>query len=97
MITGKEYEYDQNSENRYLSGNRYGEIRQRLIPITNKIIRCITSKKQIREDADSLIIEKKQYPHVNFTIEETPERLVLKTEKVWVSVDLQNGKLIWLR
>ncbi len=74
-----------------------GELRHRLIPVTDRIIRCITSKKQIQTGEDSLIIEKKQYPQVDFTVEDDLERVILKTDKVWVSVERQSGEFTWMR
>lgn len=41
----------------------------RLIPVTEEIIRCIVSKKEICQEAESLIIEKKEYDPVLFETE----------------------------
>ena len=73
-----------------------GKMIHRLIPVTDEIIRCITSKKEIQQDAPSLIIEKKEYPKVNFTVEETEKDVFLKTEKVWARVELKQGSITWM-
>ena len=48
------------------------EYNYRLIPITEEIIRCITSKKEIIEDTHSLMIEafvgRGEYPPVKFEV-----------------------------
>ena len=41
----------------------------RLIPVTEEIIRCVIGKEEIKGN-DSLIIEKKEYPAVEFAAEE---------------------------
>lgn len=73
-----------------------GKLIHRLIPVTDEIIRCITSKKEIQQDAPSLIIEKKEYPNVNFTTEEKENGVLLKTEKVWVRVNSKQGTITWM-
>ena len=61
----------------------------RLIPVTEEIIRCVIGKEEIKGN-DSLIIEKKEYPAVEFAAEENEEKLELKTGKV-----LASGTFIW--
>lgn len=74
-----------------------GGLNQRLIPVTEEIIRCVASKKEINAQADSLIIEKKEYAPVAFTVTEEENSVTLKTEKVHVSVDLHSAQLTWKR
>lgn len=85
-----------------ITNESYIEIRQekliqRLIPVTEEIIRCIASKGEIQERTESLIIEKKDYVPVNFQVEYTPEHAILKTGKVWAAVNLSTGELQWKR
>ena len=47
-----------------------GELVSRLIPVTDEIIRCVASKKEIQEQTESLMIEKKENAPVEFTVEE---------------------------
>lgn len=66
----------------------------RLIPITDGIVRCISSKKKINEES-SVIIEKKEYPHVSFTVEAGETTIDIKTNKIWASMDCTSGEIIW--
>lgn len=66
----------------------------RLIPVTEEIIRCVIGKEEIKEN-DSLIIEKKEYPAVEFAVEEHEEKLELKTGKVLASLELSSGRIEW--
>ena len=66
----------------------------RLIPVTEEIIRCVIGKEEIKGN-DSLIIEKKEYPSVEFEAEENEEKLELKTGKVLVSLELLSGRIEW--
>ncbi|MDO4522960.1 MAG: glycoside hydrolase family 31 protein [Eubacteriales bacterium] len=59
-----------------------GAYRCRLLPVTEEIIRCITSKEEVREDTQSFIMEKKNYPKVEFWTEESEDSILLKTRKV---------------
>ena len=77
-----------------------GKKNYRLIPVTDEIIRCITSEKEIAEDRYSFIIEefvrKKEYSPVRFEVEEPGEnRIRLKTAKVQAELNLLTGGLIW--
>ncbi len=77
-----------------------GKKNYRLIPVTDEIIRCITSEKEIAEDRYSFIIEefvrKKEYSPVRFEVEEAGEnRIRLKTAKVQAELNLLTGALIW--
>ncbi len=72
-----------------------GGVVQRLIPITEEIIRCTAAKKEVNTEAESLIIEKKDYPTVNFTIEESETKVILKTSKIWAEVGLHTGAITW--
>lgn len=74
-----------------------GGIRQRLIPVTDRIIRCLASKKEIHQDGESLIIEKKEYPSVRFQTEETEDTVVLKTDRVGAVIEKETGRITWLR
>ena len=74
-----------------------GELVSRLIPVTDEIIRCVASKKEIQEQTESLMIEKKEYAPVEFTVEERETDVVLKTAKVQVIADKTTGTLTWLR
>ncbi|MBO5461346.1 MAG: glycoside hydrolase family 31 protein [Ruminococcus sp.] len=74
-----------------------GNMTGRLIPVTDEIIRCVYSKNEINESADSLIIEKKFYDSAAFDVEENAESVILKTAKVQVCVDKKSGNLTWLR
>ena len=47
-----------------------GKLTYRVVPVTEEIIRMIVSGKEIKEAQDSLIIEKKEYPEVDFSAEE---------------------------
>ena len=58
----------------------------RLIPVTEEIIRCVISKREISGENNSLIIEKKEYPAVDFQAEESGERVILRTAKVVVEI-----------
>lgn len=69
----------------------------RLIPVTEEIVRCIISKKEICQETESFIIEKKEPEHVDFQVEESENTAFLKTAKVQVQVNLQNGEFTWLR
>lgn len=69
----------------------------RLIPVTEEIIRCVISKKEICEQTDSLMIEKKEYPQTEFYTEEQEKEIILKTAKVQVKVDTATGAFTWLR
>ena len=66
----------------------------RLIPVTEEIIRCVIGKEEIKGN-DSLIIEKKEYPAVEFAAEENEEKLELKTGKVLASLELSSGRIEW--
>lgn len=72
-----------------------GGLVQRLIPVTEEIIRCVAAKQEINESAESLIIEKKEYPTVSFQAQEENNFAVLKTPKVWVCVSLATGEITW--
>lgn len=74
-----------------------GGMNYRLMPVTEEIIRCIISKKEICVQTDSFIIEKKEYAPVKFQIEEQECAVLLKTAKVQVRINLQNGEFAWLR
>ena len=83
-----------------LKTDRYIEIKTkkfncRLIPVTEEIIRCIVSKDEICPDMESLMVEKKEYVPVDFQVEETPEKMVLKTAKVWAEVETSSGIITW--
>lgn len=67
----------------------------RLIPVTEEIIRCIVSKKEICQEAESLIIEKKEYDPVLFETEECDGSVILKTAKVQAAADLTTGVVTW--
>lgn len=67
----------------------------RLIPVTEEIIRCIVSKKEICQEAESLIIEKKEYDPVLFETEECDGSVILKTAKVQAAADLTTGAVTW--
>lgn len=67
----------------------------RLIPVTDEIIRCIVSREKIRENGESLIIEKKEYPAVSFQTEEKEDKIILKTAKVWAEADTVTGAVTW--
>ena len=64
---------------RYVQTEAVGML-YRLIPVTEEIIRCVIGKEEIKEN-DSLIIEKKEYPAVEFAAEEHEEKLQLKSGK----------------
>lgn len=76
----------------HLKGMNY-----RLMPVTEEIIRCMISKKEICVQAESFIIEKKEYAPVKFQIEERDGAVLLKTAKVRVSINLQSGEFTWFR
>lgn len=76
-----------------------GKKNYRLIPVTDEIIRCITSKKEIREDIPSLIIEdsvqKGTYTPVKFEVQEMEHSVCLMTAKVQAEISLSTGEIIW--
>ncbi|MDO4275424.1 MAG: glycoside hydrolase family 31 protein [Eubacteriales bacterium] len=72
-----------------------GGLKIRLIPVTEEIIRCITAKKEINENADSFIIEKKEYPRVSFETEEGEESITIKTPKVRADLNYSTGEITW--
>jgi alpha-D-xyloside xylohydrolase len=78
---------------RYVQTEAVGML-YRLIPVTEEIIRCVIGKEEIKGN-DSLIIEKKEYPAVEFAAEENEEKLELKTGKVLVSLELSSGRIEW--
>ena len=67
----------------------------RLIPVTEEIIRCVISKREISGENNSLIIEKKEYPAVDFQAEESGERVILRTAKVMVEISRHTGAVCW--
>ncbi len=75
---------------------RDSDLRVRLIPITAEIIRCIVSRKPIREDAPSLLIEEKEYPEVPFSIREKEKSFCLRTEKLGAEFHLDQAEISWL-
>ena len=78
---------------------RIKDCNYRLIPVTDEIIRCITSKKAIQSDVKSLIIEdfvcRGEYAPVKFAVRETDTSVSLKTAKVQAEIVLATGELIW--
>lgn len=76
---------------------RQGDLTQRLLPVTAEIIRCVASRKEIREVPESLVILPERYENeaVTFYIEETEDQTTLCTEKLRVSVDKKSGNLTW--
>lgn len=76
----------------YFDGMNY-----RLVPVTEEIIRCIISKKEVCTQGESFIIEKKEYAPVAFSTEEKEDTVLLKTAKVQVSINLNNGEFTWMR
>lgn len=74
-----------------------GKMNCRVIPVTEQIIRCIISKKEVQECADSMMIEKKERGAVAFEVEETESTIVLKTDKVRFQADKKSGVFTWLR
>ena len=73
---------------RYVQTEAVGML-YRLIPVTEEIIRCVIGKEEIKGN-DSLIIEKKEYPAVEFAAEENEEKLELRLESSGLS-----GTFIW--
>lgn len=69
----------------------------RLIPVKDEIVRCIISKKDIREQQDSLMIEKKEYTPAAFEACEQDGVIILKTEKVSVQLNSETAEITWLR
>ena len=53
-----------------------GKLTYRVVPVTEEIIRMIVSGKEIKEAQDSLIIEKKEYPEVDFSAEENAGSII---------------------
>lgn len=72
-----------------------GGLNHCFIPVTEEIIRCIVSKEEIKTDAESLIIEKKEYPGAAFTIIQNENTAVIKTAKVQAEINLHTGKIAW--
>lgn len=79
---------------RYVELHRGGLI-QRLIPVTEEIIRCVTAADAVKENQDSLIIEKKERPVPPFTLEEDENSVTIKTSALQVTADLTDGRLLW--
>ena len=74
-----------------------GKVNYCLIPVTEEIIRCIITKKEIKRETESLMIEKKEYPDVAFETEKTDTQVIVKIAKVQVKADLKTGVLTWYR
>lgn len=55
----------------------------------------IVSGKEIKESQDSLIIEKKEYPEVDFSAEENAGSIIVKTVKVCAEINTASGDIIW--
>ena len=72
-----------------------GKLTYRVVPVTEEIIRVIVSGKEIKEAQDSLIIEKKEYPEIDFSAEENAGNIVVKTEKVWAEINTASGDITW--
>ena len=72
-----------------------GKLTYRVVPVTEEIIRVIVSGKEIKEAQDSLIIEKKEYPEVDFSAEENAGSIVVKTAKVCAEINTASGDIIW--
>lgn len=68
----------------------------RLIPVTDTIIRCISSKDAIQAERDSLMIEKKSYPAVSFEAEEKEGTVTIKTKKVQAQISKETGEITWM-
>lgn len=64
-----------------------GKLTYRVVPVTEGIIRVIVSGKEIKEAQDSLIIEKKEYPEVDFSAEENAGSIIVKTVKVCAEIN----------
>ena len=75
------------------------EYNYRLIPITEEIIRCITSKKEIIEDTHSLMIEafvgRGEYPPVKFEVCQDMDSVCLKTAGVQAEIVPETGAVSW--
>lgn len=83
-----------------LKTNAYLEVHtnklsQRLIPITDKIIRCVAFKDDIKTDTPSLIIEKRNYPEVFFEVLEESNSVTLKTASLQAEVNIKTGAISW--
>ena len=72
-----------------------GKLTYRVVPVTEEIIRMIVSGKEIKEAQDSLIIEKKEYPEVDFSAEENAGSIIVKTVKVCAEINTASGDIIW--
>lgn len=72
-----------------------GGLNHRLIPVTEEIIRCIVSEREIHQEKESLMIEKKEYPTVEFEAEEQDGTVLVKTAKVIAKLDIHTGEIIW--
>ena len=72
-----------------------GKLTYRVVPVTEEIIRIIVSGKEIKEAQDSLIIEKKEYPEVDFSAEENAGNIIVKTTKVCAEINTASGDIIW--
>lgn len=76
-----------------------GKYNYRIIPVTEEIIRCITSKKVIVEDTGSFIIEefvgKGRYQPVKFEVCRAKDSVILKTAGVQAEIVLSTGEIIW--
>lgn len=90
----KKFVVTKNSKYIEVSGEN---IIQRIIPITDEIIRCVAAEEKVMEQTDSLIIEQKEYTPIEFLTEENEESCIIKTKKVGVRINLCTGELTWLR
>lgn len=66
----------------------------RLIPVTEEIIRCVFYGEEFHEE-ESLIIEEKEYPEVDFEAEERENAIILKTAKILAEADTRTGSIVW--
>ena len=90
----KRREWKMIKTDRYVQTEAAGML-YRLIPVTEEIIRCVIGKEEIKGN-DSLIIEKKEYPAVEFAAEENERKAGTKRlEKVLASLELSSGRIEW--
>lgn len=62
--------------------------------IRENIVKCIYSKREIKEQ-ESLIIEKKEYEEISFTQEEQEHKITLGTSEILLTIDLETEQFIW--
>lgn len=67
----------------------------RIEPVTEKIFRISAVSSEVFPNSNSLIIQKKFFPKVNFLVQENSDTLVIKTSALSARVSLKSGGIIF--